>query len=123
MRRPWDLRMASSDFWQRLSGSLHSGRGWDTAGGNETVRGGRGARAVWMASDGVTILAAATAATFYRLHTLSLAEAHNFWAGKVFPHHPLSMPIALLFGFTLAVIISSRRMRLYEPLRLNDFFR
>lgn len=79
--------------------------------------------AVWMFADGVTILAAAAAAAFYRLHTISLAEAHTFWTGTVFPTHPLSIPAALVCGFMLAVITSSRRMHLYEPLRLTGFFR
>jgi exopolysaccharide biosynthesis polyprenyl glycosylphosphotransferase len=79
--------------------------------------------AVWMFADGVTILAAAAAAAFYRLHTVSLAEVHTFWTGTVFPTHPLSIPAALVCGFMLAVITSSRRMHLYEPLRLTGFFR
>lgn len=78
---------------------------------------------VWMVADGVTILAAAGAAAFYRLHTVSLAEADSFWTGEVFPRHPLSIPLALVCGFMLAVITSSRRMHLYEPLRLGSFFR
>jgi exopolysaccharide biosynthesis polyprenyl glycosylphosphotransferase len=79
--------------------------------------------AVWMVADGVTILAAAGVAAFYRLHTVSLAQANSFWTGVVFPSHPVGILIALLLGFMLAVITSSRRMRLYEPLRLNGFFR
>jgi exopolysaccharide biosynthesis polyprenyl glycosylphosphotransferase len=115
--------MASTGFWERLSASLQSGRERESPAVEEFSHTRRGSIAVWMFADGVTILAAAAAAAFYRLHTVSLAEAHSFWTGTVFPTHPLSIPAALVCGFMLAVITSSRRMHLYEPLRLTSFFR
>ena len=116
--------MASSGFWERLSASLQSGREWESPAVEEfPSHTRRGPMAVWMLADGVTILAAATAAVFYRLHTVSLAGANSFWTEAVSPRHPLSIPLALICGFMLAVITSSRRMHLYEPLRLGSFFR
>ncbi len=113
--------MASSEFWQRLSASLNSSREWETAGASEMPRSNRGAVKLWIAADVVTIVIAVTLATLYELRTTPLNGARGFWHGTLIHGQSRGILLALLLGFTLSLIASSRRLHLYEPLRLPGF--
>jgi exopolysaccharide biosynthesis polyprenyl glycosylphosphotransferase len=114
--------MASSDFWQRLSSSLATSaeRESNVAGG--TPRVGRGTAKLWMAADAATVCIVAMLATVYKFHTSfhtdTVAGARGFWRGALI--NGWSMCI-LLFGFTFALIMTSRRLHLYTPARITSF--
>jgi len=74
-----------------------------------------------MTLDAVSILAAAVLATLYELHTGPLAGAKGFWHGTLFNGRSMWLLLALLCGFTVSLIITSRRLHLYTPTRLSSF--
>jgi exopolysaccharide biosynthesis polyprenyl glycosylphosphotransferase len=113
--------MASSEFWHRLSASLNSSREWETAGAIEMPRSHRGAAKLWIAADAITIVISVALATIYDSHSDPLESARGYWQGTLIHGESRSLLLALLLGFTLALIASSRRMHLYEPMRLIGF--
>jgi exopolysaccharide biosynthesis polyprenyl glycosylphosphotransferase len=74
-----------------------------------------------MVLDGVTILGAALLATLYELHTGPVAGAKGFWHGTLIQGRSMGILLALLCGFTVALIVISRRLQLYSPTRLTGF--
>ncbi len=73
---------------------------------------------MWMAADAATVCVTAMLATLYQFHTSPVAGARGFWHGTLI--NGWSMCI-LLFGFTFALIMTSRRLHLYTPARITSF--
>ena len=71
--------------------------------------------------DAVTILVSAIAATIYERHTDPVLGARAFYRGTLFEGRSMGLLLALLCGFTICIIISSRRLNLYAPTRLTSF--
>ena len=74
-----------------------------------------------MVLDGLTIFAASVLATLYELRTGPVAGAKGFWHGTLIHHRPMWIMLALLCGFTIALVFTSRRLHLYSPRRLTSF--
>lgn len=87
----------------------------------EPSRVSRGKAKLWMVLDGVSILGAALLATLYELHTGPVAGAKGFWHGTLIHGRSMGILLALLCGFTIALIVISRRLQLYSPTRLTGF--
>jgi len=117
------MQTGTVELWQRLSGSVNSGRVWERWGEDEPVKVRRAAPTLWVAADGLTIIAAVALATLYRLHTTPLAQLREVWNGTLFSGRSAAVMLALLGGFILTLIASSRRMHLYEPLRFSGYLR
>lgn len=113
--------MATSEFWQRVSASISSSQEWAGGPAGEAVRSPRGTAGLWMALDALTILGSATLATLYQRHTGPVAGVKGFWHGTLFRGRSIEILLALLFGFTISLIATSRRLHLYSPARLNSF--
>ncbi len=113
--------MASSDFWQRLSSSLVSSAEWEAGVAGGGTRSGRGTVKLWMVLDALTILAAATVSTLYKFHTTPVAGARGFWHGNLIAGRSMWILLALLCGFTVMLIMISRRMHLYTPARFTNY--
>ena len=113
--------MATSEFWQRVSASVSSSVEWAGGAPPHSARSSRGATKLWMIADGVTVLAAAVVATLYEFQTGPLAGARGFWHGTLIHGRSMGILLALLCGFTVALIIISRRMHLYTPTRVASF--
>jgi exopolysaccharide biosynthesis polyprenyl glycosylphosphotransferase len=111
--------MASSDFWQRLSASMTASPEWEGALAGNPPRGPRAAGRLWMVLDGVTILGAAILATLHERHTGPVAGARGFWHGTLIHGRSMGILLALLCGFTFALILISRRLHLYTPTRVS----
>jgi exopolysaccharide biosynthesis polyprenyl glycosylphosphotransferase len=111
--------MATSDFWQRLSASVAISPEREPGSAGATTRGSRGAVKLWMALDAFTILGAAILATLYERHTGLVAGARGFWHGTLIHGHSMWMLLAILCGFTVAIIANSKRLQLYTPLRIS----
>ena len=112
--------MATSEFWQRVSASVISAPEWaETA--VKSTRSARGTVKLWMVVDGITVLGAAVLATLYEFHTGPVAGARGFWHGTLIHGRSMGILLALLCGFTISLIITSRRLHLYTPTRLTGF--
>jgi exopolysaccharide biosynthesis polyprenyl glycosylphosphotransferase len=112
--------MASSDFWQRLSTSLTNSVEREVVAHGNPARGGHAAAKLWMSLDALTVLGAASLTTLYEFHTTPINGARDFWHGTLFYGRPIGILLALLCGFTFALIMTSRRMHLYTPERVTN---
>jgi exopolysaccharide biosynthesis polyprenyl glycosylphosphotransferase len=74
-----------------------------------------------MVLDALTILGSAVLATLYQRHTGPVAGAKGFWHGTLFHGRSMEILLALLCGFAVSLIVTSRRLHLYTPTRLNSF--
>ena len=110
--------MATSEFWQRLSASMASSHEWEGSLAGEPPRGARGTAKLWMVTDVASVLVAAGIATMYNLHTGPFEEAENLWQGTLISGKSTWILLALLCGFTIALLITSRRLLLYTPTKL-----
>ncbi len=113
--------MASSDFWQRLSASVASSADREAVLTGSSAHGTRGTIKLWMALDIVTVIGAAALATMFELHTGPLAGAKGFWRGTLFHASSKWILLGLLCGFIISLVITSRRLNLYDPSRLTSF--
>jgi exopolysaccharide biosynthesis polyprenyl glycosylphosphotransferase len=75
----------------------------------------------WVVLDIVTIAGSAALATIYRFHTTPMGEVKGFWHGTLIHGRSMGILLALLCGFTFALIVTSRRLHLYTPIRLTSF--
>jgi exopolysaccharide biosynthesis polyprenyl glycosylphosphotransferase len=73
-----------------------------------------------MILDGITILGAAGLATLYEMRTGPVSGARGFWHGTLIYGRSMGILLALLCGFAAALIMTSRRMHLYTPIRLTS---
>ena len=76
-----------------------------------------------MVLDGVTIFGAAALGTLYKTHTGPLAGAEGFWHGTLIYGRSMWILLALLAGFTATLILTSRRLQLYTPIRITSILR
>jgi len=115
--------MATSDFWERVATSVSSSP--DSAGGTSTqpARISRGTAKLWMVLDGITIFGAAALATLYRMRIGPVAGAQGFFHGTLIYGRSMGILLALLAGFTAALIMTSRRLHLYTPVRITSILR
>jgi FlaA1/EpsC-like NDP-sugar epimerase len=86
---------------------------------SQKVRGSRDKVQLWMFLDAVTVAASAALATLYEEHMGPLAGAGAFWHGTL---RSMGILLALLCGFTIVLIITSRRLNLYSPARISNIF-
>jgi len=113
--------MATSEFWQRVSASVSAAPEWAGGSAGGPTRSSRGTAKLWMVLDAVSILGAAVLATLYEFHTGPVAGAKGFWHGTLIHGRSMWILLALLCGFTVTLIITSRRLHLYSPTRLSSF--
>ena len=113
--------MATSEFWQRVSASVSSTSEWAGGSTGDAVRSSRGTAKLWMVLDAVTIIGSAMLATLYERHTGPLAGVKGFWHGTLIHGRPMGILLALLCGFAISLIFTSRRLLLYSPTRLSSF--
>jgi len=114
--------MATSEFWQRVSSSspLVSVRASE---GATKTRKGRHASVkgrFWVVLDIVTILGAALVATVFKFQAGPVAEARGFWHGTLIHGRSMGILLALLCVFAVSLIMTSRRLHLYTPIRLTS---
>jgi exopolysaccharide biosynthesis polyprenyl glycosylphosphotransferase len=73
-----------------------------------------------MFMDATTIIVSVTLATLYRLHTGLVAEARGFWHGTLIHGRSMGILLALLCFFTISLMITSRRLNLYSPIKITS---
>lgn len=111
--------MASSEFWQRLSASINSSRDWELSGAADAPRSSHGAAKLWMAADAFTIVIAAAVSTLYELRVDPMDEVQQLWRGTLIQGQSRGLLLAFLVGFTFVLVALSRRLQLYDPMRLT----
>jgi exopolysaccharide biosynthesis polyprenyl glycosylphosphotransferase len=74
-----------------------------------------------MLLDAVTVLGAAILATLYERHLSPAAGIRDFWHGNLIHGRSMGILLAILCGFIVALIVTSRRLHLYSPTRLGGF--
>jgi exopolysaccharide biosynthesis polyprenyl glycosylphosphotransferase len=112
--------MATSDFWERVSASalpLAPCEEWLI---EHPVRHSSSKDRFRMVLDVITVVGAAALATIYKFHTSPLVEARGFWHGTLIHGRSMGILLTLLCGFTAALIVTSRRLHLYAPIRLTS---
>ncbi len=112
--------MATSDFWQRVYGTP-AAREWAADAMRSVSRPMRGKSRAWMVVDVLTVLISATVATTVEMHTGPVTGARAFYRGTLFHGRSMGILLALLCGFTIALIVISRRMHLYTPSSHSNF--
>ena len=115
--------MATSDFWQRVSASVSSSSEWAGASAEAPARNSRGTAKLWMVLDGITILGSAMLATLYEMHKGPVTGVKGFWHGTLIHGRSMGILLALLCGFAVSLMMTSRRLHLYTPIRLTSFLR
>jgi len=112
--------MATSEFWQRLSASIAASHDWEGGMANDVVRGSRGTARIWMGLDTITVLGSAVLATLFKFDTGVLINAREFWHGTLIQGRSMWILLTLLCGYTVSLIVTSRRLNLYTPIRLTS---
>jgi exopolysaccharide biosynthesis polyprenyl glycosylphosphotransferase len=111
----------SSEFWQRVATTVSSSPEWAGEAPEDSVRGNRGTVKMWMVLDAMTIIGSAALATIYEMHTSPIEGLKGLLRGTLFHGRSLGILLILLCGFTLSLLLTSRRLHLYAPLRLSSF--
>ena len=76
---------------------------------------------LWMALDALMVLAAALFAMLYRVQTSLVAGTAGASSGSLFHMRPAGQLLILFGGFTVALLVISRRFNLYTPMRMSSF--
>jgi exopolysaccharide biosynthesis polyprenyl glycosylphosphotransferase len=71
--------------------------------------------------DVLTIVLSATVATTIEQHTTPVNGARELYHGVLIHGRPMWILLALLCGFTVALLVISRRMHLYTPTSLTNY--
>jgi exopolysaccharide biosynthesis polyprenyl glycosylphosphotransferase len=93
---------------------------WEGGLAGEGIRSSRGTAKLWMVLDAATIGGSAVLATLYKFDTGVLVDARQFWHGTLIHGRSMWILLALLCGFTISLIVTSRRLNLYTPARLSS---
>src|SRR5215472_7346980 len=112
--------MATSEFWQRVSASVSSPE-WARGTIGARPRNARGTSKFWMFLDAATVIIAALLATVYEFKLSPIAEVRSFWRGTLIQGRSMGILLALLSGFIVSLIITSKRLHLYSPARLGGY--
>lgn len=113
--------MATSDFWQKLSSSVFPPA--DASGTNSSYasRSSQGQIKLWVILDLVTILVAGLIAISHEIHIGPKEAAERLLAGTLFQDHSSGSLLAILAGFSITLVVISKRFRLYSPARISSF--
>ena len=113
--------MATSDFWQKVSTSVLPSPDRSSEGLGYVPRSIQGQTKFWICLDFLTILAAALFAIAHEMHLSPLITLKRLMAGTLFQAHSTAILLAILCGFSIALVVISKRFRLYTPVRLTSF--
>src|SRR6266568_4720755 len=111
--------MAISNFLQSLSTDTKPES--TTGATGASTRKTRSVSKLWMLLDAITVLGAAVIATLAEANTSPIAGVKGFWRGTLIPGRSMGILLALLCGFIVALVLTSRRLHLYSPTQLSGF--
>ena len=107
-----------TDFWQNISDSLGTIPDRVEPASADPSRSWQGTVKHWVVADVTTVVVSAMLALVYERHTGAVAGVRDFFHGTLIRGRSLGVLLALLTGFTFALLIISRRLHLYTPRRL-----
>jgi exopolysaccharide biosynthesis polyprenyl glycosylphosphotransferase len=113
--------MATSDFWQRLSATVSAPPGWPASAARRPRHALAEKGGFWIFFDILTILLSVSIALDFQFRTDALDNLRGLKHGTLFQGRSMSILLALLCGYTFALIVTSRRFHLYSPTRLTSF--
>jgi len=113
--------MATSEFWQRVSGSALSSPRREERSADGLLRISSSKGRLWIVLDVITVVVSASLAMVYKFHTTPVDEVKGFWHGTLIHGRSMGILLALLCVFTVSLIMTSRRIHLYTPVRLTSF--
>ena len=99
---------------------MASSSDWESGTAGEVARRAPGTARLWMVLDSATIVSSALLATLYGLNTPLVDGAREFWHGTLIHGRSMGMLLGVLSFFTVSLILTSRRMHLYNPARLSS---
>jgi len=76
-----------------------------------------------MLLDGMIVFSVALLVTLFKLHNDSVDDVRAFWNGTLIPGKSTEILLGLLFGFILALMVTSRRFNLYSPKMITSFLK
>ncbi|HUX45606.1 MAG TPA: sugar transferase [Terracidiphilus sp.] len=113
--------MATSDFWQRVSETVSSSSEWTAVGSVRAARVSQRSSKTWMLLDVLTIFSSVVVAAKIETSIGLLEGFERVYQGTLLRDREMSVLLAMLCGFTIVLILTSRRLRLYAPTRLTSF--
>lgn len=112
--------MATSEFWRTVTTNISSSQQWTESPAAGSSRSSRGMTTLWMVMDGATILISAILVTLLVKHIGPVEGARQIWNSALTQNHALWFLISVLCGFTVSLLITSRRLNLYSPAHLSN---
>lgn len=113
--------MATSEFWQRVTSPSSSAGDWSIPETSTPLRGQlRGSAKLWMILDALMVLGSAAIAIAFQLSRYPATATHS-WVQAVFQEHSTNLLLLLLVFFLVALIVTSRQLRLYSPLCFSSY--
>ena len=112
--------MATSDFWQRVSPPASFSPQWQARSATGRLHDFSSKGRFWILLDVITVAGSAVLASIFRFHTTVVDEVEGLWHGTLIHGRSMGILLALLCGFTFALIVISRRLHLYTPIRLTS---
>src|SRR5580658_3315405 len=110
-----------AELWQGVQGSLSSSLRMRGRSAERPVRRASGKGRFWVVLDVITVVGSAALAAIYKFRTSPVDEVRGFWHGTLIHGRSMGILLTLLCGFTVALIMTSRRLHLYTPMRLTGF--
>jgi exopolysaccharide biosynthesis polyprenyl glycosylphosphotransferase len=111
--------MATPEFRERIPSSPSFAPGALKRSADRSARDASARERFWIVLDLVTILGAAILGTLYKAQTGPVAGVKGFWHGTLIHGRPMGILLALVTGFAVALVMTSRRLHLYTPKRLT----
>jgi exopolysaccharide biosynthesis polyprenyl glycosylphosphotransferase len=103
-----------------MSGDVSSPEWAGEATGNSARR-TEGLAKFWMLMDALTVVVAALVATMWEFHMGLVPVTKAFWRGTLIEGSSITLLLALMFGLIVVLILTSRTLHLYSPIRLGSF--
>lgn len=113
--------MATSDFWQKVSSSVFPSADPSEASVPYVPRSAPGQTKLWIFLDLVTIVAGGLIAIAHGMHLDPGSAARRLLTGTLFQDYSFGMLLAILAGFSVTLIVISKRFRFYAPARINGY--
>ena len=108
------------ELLQSTSNFVSSSIQWDKESAGNASAKTSGKIKLWMALDGISIFVAAVLATLLELHKSPIAGVKGFWHGTLIHGRSIGVLLTFFGGFAITLILTSRRLNLYNPKRLSS---
>lgn len=112
--------MATSEFWQNASTAPPSVSGMTENTAARKQQTSRGSVTLWMLLDAFTVIGAVIVYVAAEFHANPVVGARGFWHGTLIRGESVGILSGLLIGFITSLILISRSLHLYNPIRITS---